>query len=165
MADYHEYINSPEWRIKAEAAKERAAWRCQVCNDDPPRNHLHAHHRTYERLGRELPEDITVLCDYCHRLYHSASGQLTSRTTAEQAFVQDLPRILKAHGIPSGLGSETERAGEFWDCYCQAKRIVCQQERLFGMPWPPEPWQDTKPATAFYDACIRQIVTYLELRA
>jgi hypothetical protein len=28
---------------------------------------LEVHHRTYTRLGFEIPEDITVLCDDCHK--------------------------------------------------------------------------------------------------
>lgn len=68
--DYHGYIQSPEWKEKAEAAKKRAGYRCQICNR---RGKLEAHHRTYERLGQELPEDITVLCDRCHGLY---SGEM-----------------------------------------------------------------------------------------
>jgi hypothetical protein len=68
--DYYEYIASPEWHAKAEAAKARVGYRCQLCNsgrDDGAV--LDAHHRTYERLGHERPEDITVLCHECHELY------------------------------------------------------------------------------------------------
>jgi hypothetical protein len=64
--DYHEYIRSPDWRIKAEEAKARVGFRCQVCNKT---GLLDAHHRTYDRLGAELPEDITVLCRGCHAVY------------------------------------------------------------------------------------------------
>lgn len=67
--DYYEYIKSDEWRAKADAAKERAGFRCQVCNAGLGIV-LHAHHRTYERLGNELPEDITVLCKRCHYTFH-----------------------------------------------------------------------------------------------
>lgn len=67
--NYYEYIQSPEWREKAEAAKERAGQRCQVCYKSRDEITLDAHHRTYERLGDELPEDITVLCRNCHSLY------------------------------------------------------------------------------------------------
>lgn len=66
--DYQTYIHSPAWRARATAAKVRAGWRCQVCNRE---GGLEAHHRTYERLGRERREDITVLCRDCHRLYHA----------------------------------------------------------------------------------------------
>lgn len=64
--DYYEYIKSTAWKEKADAAKERAGNRCQVCNKA---GRLDAHHRTYERLGDELPEDITVLCRECHEVY------------------------------------------------------------------------------------------------
>lgn len=67
--DYHEYIQSDEWKIKASAAKQNAGWRCQVCNKSHHEAQLDAHHRTYERLGHELPGDITVLCRDCHELY------------------------------------------------------------------------------------------------
>jgi 5-methylcytosine-specific restriction endonuclease McrA len=70
--DYYVYIASPEWKEKADAAKAAAGHRCQVCNrgkDDGAL--LDAHHRTYQRLGHELPEDITVLCRECHELYEA----------------------------------------------------------------------------------------------
>jgi hypothetical protein len=70
--DYYEYIASPEWKAKAEAAKKRAGYRCQVCNHGRDEGAiLDAHHRTYKRLGHEKPEDITVLCRDCHELYEA----------------------------------------------------------------------------------------------
>lgn len=69
--NYREYIRSPEWRAKADAAKERAGHRCQLCNSD---GQLDAHHRTYKRLGNEEPEDITVLCRDCHAKFHGKNG-------------------------------------------------------------------------------------------
>lgn len=67
--DYLEYINSPEWEARANNAKRRAGDRCQVCNSP---NNLQVHHRTYIRLGQEIPDDLTVLCDTCHELFSSA---------------------------------------------------------------------------------------------
>ena len=64
--NYHAYMQSPEWRRRREAALQRAGHRCQVCNGS---ENLQAHHRTYENLGNELPGDLTVLCDECHRLF------------------------------------------------------------------------------------------------
>ena len=66
--DYAEYIRSDKWKEKADAAKKHADYKCQLCNSD---GKLHAHHRTYERLGDELPEDITVLCAECHAKFHN----------------------------------------------------------------------------------------------
>lgn len=70
--DYHEYIKSPEWRERATQAKERAGWRCQTCNVPGDYSILDAHHRTYERLGHEDPDDITVLCRPCHEAITAA---------------------------------------------------------------------------------------------
>lgn len=82
QAGYYEYIKSPKWREKAEEAKARAGNRCQVCNRSRAEVQLDAHHRTYERLGHELPEDITVLCRECHELYEDAK-RIRSATTKE----------------------------------------------------------------------------------
>jgi len=52
--------------------KSRAGGRCQVCNSP---DGLEAHHRTYERLGDELPGDLTCLCRKCHQIF-TEHGQL-----------------------------------------------------------------------------------------
>jgi hypothetical protein len=43
---------------------------------------LEAHHRTYERRGEELPEDLTALCPTCHRWFHEWLG-LARRAEAD----------------------------------------------------------------------------------
>jgi 5-methylcytosine-specific restriction endonuclease McrA len=65
--DYHRYLKSKRWKKKAEAARKRAGYRCQLCNQRKP---LQVHHRTYERLGYELPGDLIALCASCHRRHH-----------------------------------------------------------------------------------------------
>ena len=64
---YQEYLQSDHWKQFAADAKERAGNRCQLCNSD---GELHTHHRTYDRLGEELPEDVVVLCADCHAKFH-----------------------------------------------------------------------------------------------
>ena len=71
--DYHAYLNSDAWKQKRSIALRGAEYRCQVCNRD---GQLDVHHRTYERLGNELPQDLVVLCRECHQLFHS-NGTLT----------------------------------------------------------------------------------------
>jgi 5-methylcytosine-specific restriction endonuclease McrA len=65
--DYQEYIQSEEWKQRAHEAKRRAGWQCAVCASTKS---LEAHHRTYDRLGRERPQDLVVLCWRCHRRHH-----------------------------------------------------------------------------------------------
>ena len=68
--DYKEYINSPEWKETSRRAKERAGYRCQLCNRKGDDTTLHTHHRTYVRLGIEFDEDLIVLCNSCHKKHH-----------------------------------------------------------------------------------------------
>ena len=73
---YDEYLKTDHWQKTSAAAKERAAHKCQVCNKY---GNLHTHHRTYERRGKELPEDLIVLCATCHALFHE-NGKLARRS-------------------------------------------------------------------------------------
>ena len=64
---YKEYLQTPEWKERRQAAIERAGGRCQLCNSQGP---FQVHHRTYDNRGCELPGDLTVLCKECHVKYH-----------------------------------------------------------------------------------------------
>lgn len=64
---YEVYLSSDGWKQRRSHALEWADHRCQVCNSP---HDLHVHHRTYERIGREDPADLTVLCLECHDLFH-----------------------------------------------------------------------------------------------
>lgn len=75
--DYAEYLASDDWYQRAKEAKERAGWRCAVCNSKSP---VEAHHRTYQRLGCERNSDIVVLCRRCHKLFHAVLEDSRQRT-------------------------------------------------------------------------------------
>lgn len=65
---YEQYLQTPEWRERRTRHLESAGHACQICN---ARNvQLNVHHRTYERRGAELYQDLIVLCRSCHELFH-----------------------------------------------------------------------------------------------
>ena len=64
---YEAYINSPEWRKRRAAIIEKRGRKCEECGDIGP---VDAHHLTYERLGKELDEDVKLLCRECHQAHH-----------------------------------------------------------------------------------------------
>lgn len=70
---YHAYLRTPEWRRARAAALVRAGNACSL--DVTHTDDLEVHHRTYERLGRELASDLVVLCRSCHRLHHREAGR------------------------------------------------------------------------------------------
>ncbi|MCK9328065.1 MAG: hypothetical protein M0P69_21395 [Bacteroidales bacterium] len=67
--DYQSYLSSSWWKDRREKALDLAKHRCQLCNSPED---LQVHHRTYERIGAELPEDLTVLCKPCHYWFHKS---------------------------------------------------------------------------------------------
>lgn len=64
---YLQYLQSDHWKETSTKARRRAGNRCQLCNSA---DQLQVHHRTYERVGAELPGDLTVLCKPCHQKHH-----------------------------------------------------------------------------------------------
>ncbi len=67
MSQYTEYLKSPWWRARRLAVIRLRGERCERCGC---RYHLQLHHRTYERVGRERPEDVELLCRWCHQREH-----------------------------------------------------------------------------------------------
>ena len=65
---YKEYLLTEHWREIRESALKRAGYRCFLCSKGES---LHVHHRTYENLGEESPDDVIVLCRDCHEKHHN----------------------------------------------------------------------------------------------
>jgi hypothetical protein len=63
MFDTDPYYSSVAWHSLREACLARDGYRCRLCNCPDA---LQAHHRTYERFGREALNDLTTLCASCH---------------------------------------------------------------------------------------------------
>ena len=65
---YKEYLQTPEWQQVRKRSLMLADNKCQVCEASGVE--LHVHHKTYERRGEELPDDLIVLCKTCHEDIH-----------------------------------------------------------------------------------------------
>lgn len=69
--DYKKYLKSYEWGKIRRKILKRDKHRCKICNSG---KNLNIHHRTYKRLGHELPEDLVTLCRNCHEIFHIYGG-------------------------------------------------------------------------------------------
>lgn len=96
---YKEYLQTPHWKRKREEKVRAAGRRCQLCNRDSVS--LNVHHRTYERLGEELDEDLTVLCRDCHSTFHE-HRRLAGRTRGSK------PADLKPRTVVPGAESAAQ---------------------------------------------------------
>lgn len=72
---YSEYLKTPEWQERRIKHLKKSDYRCQLCNMKSVT--LNVHHRTYERRGHERDEDLIVLCQECHEIFHK-EGKLVA---------------------------------------------------------------------------------------
>jgi len=66
---YKEFLKTDYWKEISYQAKEIAnmnGYGCSLCGDRAQ----HTHHKTYERKGKEVMEDLTPLCSVCHAKFH-----------------------------------------------------------------------------------------------
>lgn len=70
---YADYLQTAEWQELRRSMVRAAGFRCQWCSTN--RQRLDVHHKTYERRGRELRDDLIVLCGECHRQHHFGGAQ------------------------------------------------------------------------------------------
>jgi 5-methylcytosine-specific restriction endonuclease McrA len=66
---YQQYLRTPHWQAMRKRALLRAGFQCKRCEVRGQR--LDVHHLSYDRLGRELESDLTVLCELCHAGEHA----------------------------------------------------------------------------------------------
>jgi hypothetical protein len=78
---HRQYIASDAWLTSPARyeALRSAGFRCRICNAPSSEIPLQAHHRTYQRLGAERPDDLTALCCDCH---HEVTNFLRARRYA-----------------------------------------------------------------------------------
>jgi hypothetical protein len=69
-AEYQVYLASSEWRQRRHEAIQRARGKCELCSQRA----TEVHHRSYQRIGAELPQDLLAVCRACHDLIHAPSA-------------------------------------------------------------------------------------------
>lgn len=65
---YVAYIHSRPWFRLRKRVFEQRGRQCERCGT--AKGIIQVHHKTYKRLGRELLEDLEVLCKRCHEKHH-----------------------------------------------------------------------------------------------
>ena len=76
-------MESEMWRRKREYILKRSNGNCERCG----KKAYNVHHKTYERVGYERPEDLMAVCKSCHGKEHSENPGLS---IVEQFKLHDL---------------------------------------------------------------------------
>jgi hypothetical protein len=139
MTSYYSYLKTDHWRDVRQAALVRAGHKCQLCSATQL---LEVHHNTYERLGCERPEDLVVLCDRCHTVFHVQRDKRTRR------------KILRRNPKTKKLRAKYRKPPKYIDNGPKQRFFVDQEllnrlivgeagmrrsiVEMFGMSWPLE---------------------------
>jgi 5-methylcytosine-specific restriction endonuclease McrA len=138
--DYAEYIQTYHWLQVAEETRMHRP-HCEVCGMNRQWSRyfwgvdLNVHHKTYENLGNEKPEDLEVLCVRCHSERHNlkpppifSAPKWTPewRTLSERfAFPKAKKIIIRQHC----LNCDKERTLYTWDMREVEREWVCEECR------------------------------------
>lgn len=107
---YSEYLQSSLWRKKRNEALRRAGHKCEQCGAT---RSLEVHHLNYDRLGRERPSDLKVLCVKCHpgadAERETAQG---TETFAQKKYGDDWHDRVSEEAVADEFDAWRERKGE-----------------------------------------------------
>ena len=93
---YKSYLKSDDWAKKRAGALKRGGYRCIECGSYGKEtdwrgrkiNPLQIDHKSYKHVGRELDEELRVLCLSCHMKKHKrATGVLSGKDAAVFFFI------------------------------------------------------------------------------
>ena len=113
-SEYHEYIQSQEWKEKADKFKWKAGYRCQLCHVSGYARTLHVHHNNYHHLGNEQDTDLVVLCADCHKMFHDCGIGVQREVKLSK---EEFSLVLKAAGV-------TYTNDDPWHYYEVGKAII-----------------------------------------
>lgn len=65
---YAEYLQSDLWKQKKATALSFIGNCCKICRS---KKSINVHHISYDRIGKELIEDLSILCRSCHKMVHA----------------------------------------------------------------------------------------------
>lgn len=75
--EYLQYLQTPEWKSKADKRREIDRGTCQLCGKKT--ENLECHHLTYFHIKTEDPYvDLVSLCPRCHEAVHRMMCRVTS---------------------------------------------------------------------------------------
>jgi len=108
---YREYLRSPEWQRKRQAAFAHYGRECQWCGD---KKRLQVHHLHYRTLGSESPEDLEILCPGCHADADIRRARESEARSAAALYEAQLD------------GWASEKYGEEWEDHCDVDSVECE---------------------------------------
>ena len=115
---YEKYIRSTQWKnMRKDILRLRD--RCEGCGT---KHSLELHHKTYERLGRELISDLEVLCKSCHETADRERVQRGIERSASTKFEAGLETYgIKKYGEDWQERFDEDRISEEFETWLESR--------------------------------------------
>ena len=84
---YEDYLQSDLWKDKRTFVLSVVGNRCQVCKT---KKQISVHHVSYERIGKELIDDLQILCKPCHKMVHFLVSEKPKQYTIQNCVAEIL---------------------------------------------------------------------------
>lgn len=97
--NYKIYMKSQAWRTRKNKYFAVYGKQCAVCSSH---YRVGVHHISYKNLGRELDEDLVVLCWLHHNAYHDAHG-VKSNNAETHKFIDEERQALEFSALVKTL--------------------------------------------------------------
>lgn len=132
MGDYRKYLATKDWKQTRAYRVALAGGRCEECGADRV---LQAHHNTYDRVEREMLDDLDVLCRPCHMREHgtqpkerpmSATNGAVTETTVETTPASVTIRTLSVRGSSMTLAVYRQ---------LPERKLISDSGKFNGTPW------------------------------
>lgn len=66
--NYRNYLQTKHWKNIRNKIRNKYNGKCQICCST---NNINVHNNTYERIGKEDENDLILLCQECHEIFHN----------------------------------------------------------------------------------------------
>ena len=95
--NYDEYLQSDEWKAKAEARRIIDNNRCVICECIGTNfNKLNCHHISYRNIYNEdIERDLVTVCNTCHLSIHKMMNRITNASTGQRGWRDTLTDYVK----------------------------------------------------------------------
>lgn len=91
---YKQYIENGSWKDKSDKYLQSNSI-CEICHKHTA---TQVHHNSYARIGEELEEDLTAICDRCHYGIHSMVPYIEDTVQLKKA-INLMERFTKSPAI------------------------------------------------------------------
>jgi 5-methylcytosine-specific restriction endonuclease McrA len=94
MGKYQTHLDSKQWKqtrkstmARVKSKSRRTVFQCEMCNEFFFSDAIEVHHKHYRTVGSERPEDLMVVCRWCHADTHGKQDfRLLASTDTKESY-------------------------------------------------------------------------------